>query len=79
VVTNPFDNPCPYPGNSSLDYLVPRSADHKCASGVDWRKQRIAVLEAMLEVGQGLAELLDKPVEFAFLFCLRKVRFNQYP
>lgn len=79
MATNPFDDPCSYPGDSSLDYLVPKSAKHKRAAGIDGSKQRIAVFEAMFEVGEGLPEFLDKPVEFALLFWRRKVRFNQHP
>lgn len=62
----------------SLDDLVPRGAEDQRAPRVDRRKQRIAVFEAVLEVAEGFAQLLDEPVEFAFLFG-RRQRLNQHP
>lgn len=78
AATNPLDNTCPDARDVSLDYLVPWCAEHKRAARVDGRKQRIAVFEAVFEVGEGFAEFLDEPVEFAFLFWWCK-RFNQHP
>jgi hypothetical protein len=60
-----------------LNSLVPRRAQYQRAPLVYRRKQRIAVLEAVLEVGEGFAQLVDEPVEFAFLW--RRARFDQHP
>lgn len=65
--TNPFDDSRPYSGDVALDYLIPGRAEHQRAPRLYRRQQRIAVFEAMLDVGEGLAELVDEPVEFAFL------------
>jgi hypothetical protein len=40
---------------------------------VDGREERIAILEAMLQVDQGLVELVDEPVELAFLWRVKRV------
>ena len=73
-LTNPFNYPRPYAGDMSLDTLVAWCTEHQRASRVYRRKQRIAVFEAMLEVREGLSELVDKPIEFAFLFWRGKGR-----
>jgi hypothetical protein len=60
-----------------LDDLIPRCAEHQCAPLVYRGEQRIAVFEAVLEVGEGFVELFDKPFEFASLWWRK--RFNQHP
>ena len=75
--TDPLYYPCPYARDMPLDDLVPRCAQHQRAPRVYRRKQRIAVLEAMFEVGEGFAQLVDEPVEFAFLW--RRARSDQHP
>lgn len=76
--THPLDYACSYARDMSLNDLVPRCAEHQGAPLVDWRKQRIAVFEAVLQVGEGLVKLVDEPVEFASLWW-RKDRFYQHP
>lgn len=66
-MTDPLDYPCADPGDVPLDNLVSWCAEYQGAARVYRRKQRIAVFEAMFEVGEGFAEFLDEPVEFAFL------------
>jgi hypothetical protein len=47
--------------------LIPRGAEHQGAPRVYRGEQSIAVLEAVAEVGEGLAQLVDEPVELALL------------
>lgn len=65
--THPLDYPCADPCDMAFDYLVPRRAEDQRAPLVYRRKQRITVLEAMPEVGQGFVEFFDEPDEFALL------------
>ena len=58
----------------SLDHFVARGADHQGAPGVYRRKKRITVLQAMFELGEGVMELFDEPVELPRLF---KGRVNE--
>jgi hypothetical protein len=63
----PLDYPRTDSGYGALDSLVSWCAEHKGTARVDWGEERIAVFEAVLEVDEGLVELLEEPVEFALL------------
>ncbi len=76
--THPLDYPCPHTRDMPFNNLVSRRAEHQRASRVYRGEQRIAVLEAVLEVGEGFAQLFDEPVEFAVLSG-RREGFNQHP
>lgn len=77
VKTDPFDYPRPHTRDMSFDDFIPRCAEYQCAPLVYRREQRIAVFEAVLEVGEGFVELFNEPFEFAFLWWRK--RFNQHP
>jgi hypothetical protein len=77
VKTNPLDYPSSHPCDMPLDDLIPRRAEHQRAPMVYRGEQRIAVFEAVLQVGEGFVELFDEPFEFASLWW--RNRFNQHP
>ena len=65
--TDPLDYSRADTRDMSFDNLIPRCAQHQRAPRVYRRQQRIAVLETMLEVGEGFVQLIDQPVEFTSL------------
>jgi hypothetical protein len=65
--TDPLYYPRPYPGEGPLDDLIAGCADHEGTSRVYWRKESIAVFEAMFKVGEGFVELFNQPVKFSAL------------
>ena len=67
MVTNPLDYPCSDSCYVTLDDLVPWCAEYQGTARVYGSKQGIAVFETMFDVGEGFAEILDEPVEFALL------------
>ncbi len=56
--TNPLHNPCAYTRDMAFYDLVSWCTEYKGTSGIYWRKQCIAIFKAMLQIRQGLVELL---------------------
>lgn len=50
----PFDDARADPSDGALDSLVARRAHHQSAARINRRQQRVAILQAMLEVLTGL-------------------------
>ena len=65
--SHPFYYPCSHACDISLDNFISWCADRKGTPWVYRRKEGIAVLEAVFDVGEGFVELFDEPVEFPFL------------
>jgi hypothetical protein len=63
----PLDDARADPSDGALDSLVARRAHHQSAARINRRQQRVAVLQAMLEVFASLKSPRDYPSQLAFL------------
>lgn len=63
----PLDDARADPSDGALDSLVARRAHHQSAARINRRQQRVAILQAMLEVFASLKSPRDYPSQLAFL------------
>lgn len=77
--TYPFDDPGANSSYGPFYNLIPRCAENQSAPRVYWRKERIAFFEAVLQVIEGLVQLLEQPVELALLQAGRSINQHHFP
>lgn len=68
AVAYALDYSCPDARDVPLDDLVPVRADDEGATWVDRGEEGVAVLQAVLEVLEGLVELVEEPFKLSALW-----------